>query len=90
MAYNPCDFRRQDYLEYRDVFEKVALEDSENELCEFNEDAVDLAFELAYTRYRVAKLEELIRNGVENGYITIPDAPDPALDTIKSIVSQVT
>lgn len=57
MAYIPCQFHRDEYLEVSDIFEKVAISDAENELCEFNNDAEDLAFELAYTRYYLAKAE---------------------------------
>ena len=73
-------------LNHQKVFEQVALDDATDELTEFSEDAEDLAFELAYTRYRVAKLELFIRNGVENGYIKIPDKPDPARDTIDEVI----
>lgn len=58
--YKPCSFNRKGYLDHRDIFEKVELEDAESELCEMNNDAENLAFELAYTRYRLAKAEELL------------------------------
>jgi hypothetical protein len=38
---------------------------------------------------KVDKLTEFIRNGVEYGYITIPDAPDPARDTIEEICGRI-
>lgn len=66
---------------------KVSLADAENELCEFNNDAEELAFELAYMRYRVANLERFIKNGVDIGYIVVPDKPDHARDTIDEILS---
>lgn len=53
----------------------------------FDEDAEDLAVELAYSRYRVAKLERLIRNGVEYGYIRVPDRPDPGWITVEEIMN---
>lgn len=87
MRYIPCQFDRKSYLEYAKAFESVELDDAENELCEFNNDAEDLAFELAYMRYRVAKLEQFIRNGVELGYIAVPDNPDPARETIDEILA---
>ena len=60
MPYKPCQFDRKSYLDHASLFESVSIEDVEDELCEFNNDAEDLAFELAYTRYRVAKLEQSI------------------------------
>lgn len=87
MPYIPCQFSREDYLEHAQLFEAVKIDGAENELCEFNNDAEDLAFELAYMRYRVAKLEQLIKNGVELGYIAVPDNPDPARKTIDEILA---
>jgi len=86
MAYKPCNFRRQEYLENAELFEAVNIDTAEYELCEYNDDAEDLAFELAYTRYRVAKLEQFIRNGVELGYISAPDKPDSARKIISEIL----
>jgi hypothetical protein len=57
MSYNPCNFDRNEYLAYSDIFEPLEIIDAAPELSEFNNDAENLAFELAYTRYRVAKLE---------------------------------
>ena len=57
MSYNPCNFDRNKYLAYADIFEPLELTDAAPELSEFNNNAESLAFELAYTRYRVAKLE---------------------------------
>ena len=37
---------------------------------------------------RIRKLEQFILNGVENGYITIPDKDDPAMDTIFEILDK--
>jgi len=42
------------------VFEAKNIDDAENELSEFNNDASDLAYELAYTRYALAKAESEI------------------------------
>ena len=86
MPHIPCQFSRGDYLEHAQLFEAVKIDEAENELCEFNNDAEDIAFELAYTRYRVAKLEQFIRNGVKLGYIAVPDNPDPARKTIEEIL----
>ena len=55
--YKPCSFDRAFYLENPEVYQQVGLHDADNELCEFNEDAEDLAFELAYTRHYLAELE---------------------------------
>jgi hypothetical protein len=57
MSYDPCNFDRNKYLVYEDIFESQKITDVDSELFEFRYDADDLAFELAYTRYRVAKLE---------------------------------
>jgi hypothetical protein len=81
------DFRRQDYLTHALLFEDGGVDDVEEELSEFNDDAESLAFELAYTRYRVAKLEQFIKNGVELGYIVVPDEPDSARQTIEEILN---
>lgn len=50
-------FDRSHYIEHMSLFESGMLEDAGIELSEFNHDADDLAFELAYTRARVAFLE---------------------------------
>jgi len=63
--YIPCNFDRDDYLLNSEVFEKVVLETVENELTEFSEDVEDLAFELAYTRYRLAKMEKVLAQWLE-------------------------
>jgi len=60
MTYKPCRYDRKDYLDNTSSFEAGNIDDADTELCEFNEDAEDLAFELAYTRYRLAKLEAAI------------------------------
>ena len=57
MSYDPCNFDRKEYLAYADIFEPLELTDVCQELSEFNNNAENLAFEFAYTRYRVAKLE---------------------------------
>lgn len=86
MTYKPCNFRRQEYLENAELFEAVNIDTAEYELREYNDDPVDLAFELAYTRYRVAKLEQFIRNGIEFGYISVPGDPDTAREIISEIL----
>ena len=57
MRYTPCNFDRNEYLAHTEIFESIKIRDVCQELSEFNSDPQDLAFELAYTRYRVAKLE---------------------------------
>lgn len=37
---------------------------------------------------RIRHLEQFIRNGVEHGYIQVPDKGDPARDTIDDIMSR--
>jgi len=73
MAYKPCDFDREQYLE---LYEEIGSEEKNGffypdaELCEFNADAGDLAYELAHTRCRVAKLEAAIKLTLEeNGHL---------------------
>lgn len=51
------EFNREDYIEYPRVFEVEGLPDVIAELDEFNHDIEDVAYELAYTRYELAKLE---------------------------------
>ena len=85
MPYKPCQFSRRDYLKHANLFESVSIDNVEDELCEFNNDPEDLAYELAYLRYRVAKLERFIRNGVDLGYIAVPDKIDSARDIIDEI-----
>ena len=60
MTYTPCCFNRQDYLMHPEIYEDIKLEDATEELTEFNYDLDDLAFELAYTRYRLSKAEILL------------------------------
>jgi hypothetical protein len=72
MGYKPCQYDREEYLEYAAIFENVELDDADTELCEFNSDPEDLAFELAYTRYYLAKAEreiELLRKQVDKNEI---------------------
>ena len=87
MAWKPCDFDRRQYLIDASGFEEKIISDVGSELSEFNEDAEDIAFELAYCRYRIAKLERFIRNGVEYGYIRVPDQPDPGWFTVEEIMN---
>lgn len=53
-------FDRQHYLPFEETFETRQLEDAEKELQEFKGDPVALAFELAYTRYALAKAERTL------------------------------
>ena len=55
--YRPCQFDREDYLQYADKFETNTFDDVETELSQFNDDLEDMAYELAYTRYQLAKAE---------------------------------
>ena len=87
MAWKPCDFDRRQYLTDAAGFEGKIISDVGSELCEFNEDAEALAVELSYCRYRIAKLEQFIRNGVEYGYIRVPDWPDPGWFTVEDIMN---
>ena len=50
-------FDRKEYLSVSSVFENESLDDVDTELSEFNGDATDMAYELAYTRYALAKIE---------------------------------
>ena len=66
--YKPCSFERKEYLSCYEVFEDGDLgrNDVDGELSEFNDDPIDLAVELAHTRYALAKAEvtiEKIRSG---------------------------
>ena len=47
-------------MEHSEAFESDQILDAQNELTEFNEDVEDMAFELAYTRYALAKAEKRI------------------------------
>ena len=64
--YKPCQFDRSFYLKDSATFEASAVEEADHELCEFNDDAEDLAFELAYTRYALARLENRIKRCIED------------------------
>lgn len=61
MAYEPCIFEREEYLQHAEAFESLKIDDVENELTEHNYDITDIAYELAYSRYRLAKLEKILR-----------------------------
>lgn len=54
------DFDREQYLGLAKVFESSSLDDVTEELTEFSDDAEDLAYELAYTRYALAKAEKRV------------------------------
>lgn len=56
-GHSALEFDRDHYIEHMHLFESGMLEDAEQELCEFNYDAEELAFELAYTRARLVYLE---------------------------------
>ena len=51
------EFDRQDYLALEEIFEVGQLDDVTLELSEFSDDIEDMAYELAYTRYELAKAE---------------------------------
>ena len=55
--YKPCSFDRQEYLNNSEEFETISLPDVDSELSEQNEEPESLAYELAYTRYALAKIE---------------------------------
>jgi len=59
-------FDRSHYLSNPDVFEAKGLEEVDHELCEFNDHIDDIAYELAYTRYALAKAEAKLHN-IEEG-----------------------
>lgn len=61
MTYTPCLFEREVYLQQSEAFENLTLDDVEEELSEHNYDITDIAYELAYSRYRIAKLEKILR-----------------------------
>ena len=50
-------FDRQEYLVFEEIFEVGQLDDVTKELSEFSDDIEDMAYELAYTRYALAKIE---------------------------------
>lgn len=50
-------FDRKNYLALEEIFEVGQLDDVTLELSEFSDDIEDMAYELAYTRYELAKAE---------------------------------
>lgn len=60
IMWKPCQFDRESYLEHKYEFENIEMDDFTYEMTEFNDDPEELAAELAYMRYRVAKLEKAI------------------------------
>lgn len=54
MTCTPCSFDREDYL-----FDDDFKPEIQTVLCEFNDDIDDLANELEWTRYMLAKLEKV-------------------------------
>ena len=69
MGYEPCVFEREDYLQNSEIFEGLKLDDVENELSEHNHDISDIAYELAYSRYRIAKLEKIIKSAIKQNLV---------------------
>ena len=65
-------FDRSEYLCNSDVFETDKLDEVDSELCEFGDDIDDIAYELAYTRYELAKKEAEILN-MEEGLRRLDD-----------------
>ena len=55
-------FDRSEYLSNKDLFESDGIEFVDSELCEFNNDVEDMAYELAHTRYALAKAEAQVSN----------------------------
>ena len=64
-----CVFERADYLSLSEKFENGTLDDVESELSEHNHDIQDIAYELAYSRYRIAKLEKIIRSAIKQNIV---------------------
>ena len=64
--YIPCEFPRQEYLAYSKEFESKTIDNADSEVCEFSGGVEDLAFELSYTRYYLAKAEKLIEKLTED------------------------
>jgi len=54
----PCAFNRNSYLIHVSDFEKLLVSEADIELKEFDYNPKDLALELAYTRYLLAKAEK--------------------------------
>ena len=50
-------FDRQEYLIFEEIFEAGQIDDVTKERCEFSDDIEDMVYELAYTRYELAKCE---------------------------------
>jgi len=50
-------FDRQEYMALKEIFDVGQLDDVTTELSEFSDDIEDMAYELAYTRYELAKVE---------------------------------
>ena len=65
------NFDRKEYLQYEKEFENTGMECVEQELSEFSNDIESMAFELAYTRYRLAKLESEIEKIIERAEETL-------------------
>jgi hypothetical protein len=61
MKYTPLLFDRESYLQEHTIYETKTLNDVEWEISEHNGDIESMAYELAYSRYRIAKLENILR-----------------------------
>ena len=81
--YNPCQFNREEYLSYAEVFEGVNLDFPGLELSEFNDDELELAFELAYTRYYLAKAEKLLATSIEREIVVTAQHRNQFRDEVK-------
>ena len=95
------EFDRQDYLALEEIFEVGQLDDVTLELSEFSDDIEDMAYELAYTRYELAKAEarhtalveavcklvEMHRKG-EGHVCTHYPSGQRALDTLVALVGE--
>jgi len=55
-------FDRSEYLSNKDLFESDDIDYVDSEVCEFNNDVEDMAYELAHTRYALAKAEAQVSN----------------------------
>jgi hypothetical protein len=76
-------FDRSEYLKNTDVFEDGKLDEADTELCEFNDHIEDIAYELAYTRYALAKAEAQLSNtmlGLEKMESLLMDTSSPVGD----------
>jgi len=61
----PCIFNRNSYLLHASKFENLSISEGDIELKEFDYNPKDLAKELAYTRYLLAKAEKELGRKLE-------------------------